>query len=1235
MSPKTFWAKRRSMSAADFTQTKGVTTTGVALSSSGDRTDDEWLAVKANARSMFASGSGGGSGGRGSGSGGVEDVRAGPRVGAGADADSGVQVGGERHMRRRSNEGGRQQQGLQQHRRRRPRAASNPPAIYSRRTLLDDRAAQAEAQTEKDQGQHQEQRPRRSSRERQMPQQRRLTRELQDQAAAQRPEQQRGNGGNKTGGGSDKRPVRAKQRGQQRTSPIRGGGRGRPRKQQSGVQRVQRKIALDFKGGAEKPSAVIEREMVMLMAGSERKRDGGGYPRNREGSRDRDQEGHRGDRGQDWERDPDRDRERDNIGEGQERNFRQSDYRKQASSPPPPSLDRPSERRSDREGHRRRNEDCRRGTRNDPCEGVNVGGDQMDVPWRTSSSSNEEPSDYLENDDDDGTKHIQGEDGDDEEDEVDAAEDELTALTKPQTVLVRQPSFSTVMSPMIWSTATGWQEDQIHSAGQVDTAEECANLAEKDRYFEAGNKALADEDYDEAKVCFRKSLHRLNKKKERKRDISDSTGSSDDIGSMDESQELSISLAHERLGDTHLKLGEMQEAHGHYQLALGIIERRLGDTETSFLRIMMSMGDLYFKSGIVRHALKYYERGLKLRLEGRKMNEDHPDVAFAARKLAHAHEALALKEIEEDNHDMAFFHYREVLWLARLLPRERIQRGGYPEIAQLMNRGNAIGKKGFGGRDASKRSIPKEIGRLGAGREEEEIASLDSCARVFVKERNMECALCCYEDKLELLQQCSTGNGDPQQRNKDTVDTLCKLGSVCNELSQHDRAIDYYQHAIQTAHSLPQGIDHEEEYIRIITRGLCASYVLAGNHSTALRYHKEYLHMCTFSEKADVLNNMGVLLSTLYKISDALDCYRKAVQILSMSCHGDDDDAENNRETLAWIAKLQGIFLSSKKRPKERDCYEKALDSRDMKTVLVNLGLVQLKKISLSTQSQRLLGDGLLAAGAFGHVCTTFLLEEHGGKQLQRTSPSVASGASSSSSSSASVTNIFKCMGNVLFRRKRYEEAVEYYEKCLFDENSSRHLTRPDRFDLLTNMGMAYLKLGNESISLAHFKRALEELERCHRATVKDMSKENAAANPAANIYAPPMKGHLKALVEREDSYGNFMDIMKTRHLTALALCRMGVYNDSSRLIDVLIKMGDGAFDLNALTVAELIIDLSTVQMLGSTPESAWITFGWGMERVKREKIPLHHPLTSQLRRMYKWHDHKSGGAISKMRISW
>lgn len=754
------------------------------------------------------------------------------------------------------------------------------------------------------------------------------------------------------------------------------------------------------------------------------------------------------------------------------------------------------------------------------------------------------------------------------------------------------------------------------------------------RHFKAGISHFDSENYEKARECFKSCFKRRYRA----------------LGQ----DHIDVCLAQEKLGDAMVMLGEVEEAHWQYLLCLrGLknatskassggtrneekIHSRGGSAvqdgaELVVSRVMLSLGDLCYNSGSYERALKYYQKVLRscvgeedddvdeehsprrYRRRPRGNEEERPGSTLAEEavgRAVRAHRALARCSAEKDELEMTLFHYREVLWLSRRASRRGLVSGtasvgtdewiegtgateggpslGVREVMRAVAYDNHAGVGGgllYDEAGAEEMedvdfSYLQEARRLleakGAECTDEAVAKvLGTIASIHRQKDELLNARKCYEEKQEFVRV-----NFPHHR-ADLADTAFTLGVVCGAMDQHKAAIEHLSESAKL-HKKLKGRGNEK--VSVILRHLCTSYLAVRDLSAANQHFKEYLMTGNCSDEVECLTAMGIIHCKRFDLSNAIDCYIEALKVEAR--YGDSPDADSDLSSM--IENLQSIFLAPTKLTHGTYCYEKARDCEDMKIILQNLGLAQLKRRATAASEQFLLDLGV-------H------LNEDGRMDA------------------VDFSSVLFCMGNVLFRRARYQESILYYEQCLRGQFDRVH--HADRVDLLANLGTAFLKTGNGDESLEYFKKALGELE---------LSRGHGAGGPFSVDDGSTML-HLVSLLkeaknQQEQGTADDRDVLMLRHLIGLNLCKELRFDEAVSIFEELIQRRSMAVGENHIDVIELSVDMSTVYLLKGNMRKAAMVFDAAMKKIRRAKVPETHPFMVQLERLQSFH-HPDGGS--------
>lgn len=688
---------------------------------------------------------------------------------------------------------------------------------------------------------------------------------------------------------------------------------------------------------------------------------------------------------------------------------------------------------------------------------------------------------------------------------------------------------------------------------------------EATRQFQMGIAYYREQDYFNAKSCFLSCLRMRFEA----------------LGQ----DSVDVCLTQERLGDAMVRLGEVEEAHWQYLQALRGLQTRLGPQSEHVTRIMLSVGDLYFSSGCYGRALKYYEKSLRHRME--LLGEDHRDVDESVRRAVRVHRALAHAASEKREHEMTLFHHREVLWLSRFASKRggvtcNISVGtaagglGIKTIMDAVAFDNELGDSIDGEKDPEdvNFSYLEESRRLlnakGGHSANEDVANvLGTIASIHQKKKELENARKCYMEKLDFL------NAVLPENTADIADTLLSLGMVCSSAGKHRLAVD---HLADSAKLFAQVEGKGSKKAATVLRLLCSSCLGAKDFSLALQHYNNYFDTCSMADRVEVLTVMGIIHCKRYDLRNAIDCFIEALKIESAQSGGETDN-----DLAPMIENLQGIFLSPKKfKHGTYYCYEKARDCEDMKIILQNLGLAQLKRRN-TAEAGRYLQDlvaNMNEDGRMEQVDFSFVLF---------------------------------CMGNVLFRRCQYRESKLYYEQCLHGEFQSVHTT--DRVELLANLGTAYLKIGESEKSSSHFNRALQELEKGARGF-------GASASAIAfddGMTMMNLVGVLNQIKSGAPNDSTNKEAFILRHLIALNLCKELRFDEAVSIFEELKrhKLSKATSD-DHFSIIQVSVDKSNTYLMKGNMKTARLLYDSAMRSIRKARVPDMHPFMTQVQRLHK-----------------
>lgn len=680
--------------------------------------------------------------------------------------------------------------------------------------------------------------------------------------------------------------------------------------------------------------------------------------------------------------------------------------------------------------------------------------------------------------------------------------------------------------------------------------------------FEAGIRHFEAGEFPEAKACFLATL---------KKRVSNFGLS-----------HVETCLAQEKLADTLVKLGFVEEAYWRYQLALRNMVPQPRRNHAHISRVLLSLGNLYFEAGNYARALRFYEKSVAIRMDSQ--DEDPVEVVNSVRQAVRVHDALAANSLDSLDSIMALFHVREVLWHLRLVPlglRAAVWNGNnfhrFERDAASSTSSTHLDSTSEIDSSGRPFSYVMEAIRLlkmkGADGTNDEITSvLDSIASIYIGKNETDKARQCYKEKLDFMRTYL------REEHKTIANTYYDLGNVCTKMGDHNNATEYFSRALRVQRKVYSQYDDK---VGLVLRSLAASYIATSNYTVALRYYGQYLDFSTGDDEMEVLSIMGIVYSKLYRLSESLNCYVEALQIESM----DHDESDTLVEV---VDSLRNVFLSPRKFSRQTNCNEIAMDFQDMKIVLHNLGLAHLQRrfsVREETYLEEVIG---------------LLLNDEDSKQK------------------VDFSRVLGCMGNILFRRCRYKEAIQYYDKFLNTQDPSEFVRQPDMIEILTNIGTAYLKIDAHEKSLVNFTRALEEMEAAHL----DKSSGDDERSMTGSLNGASVRSHLAHLKtkSRGISDDNHEEVLRVRHLGALISCKDGKFHEAIGILEDVMRRRVLSLGNDHPDVVDLHLDMSVAYILSGDKLKAHRMFEIAFERMQTSKVETNQLFAARFRRLQRWH---------------
>ena len=448
---------------------------------------------------------------------------------------------------------------------------------------------------------------------------------------------------------------------------------------------------------------------------------------------------------------------------------------------------------------------------------------------------------------------------------------------------------------------------------------------------------------------------------------------------------------------------------------------------------------------------------------------------------------------------------------------------------------------------------------------------LDCTAHIHAERNELVNAYKCYMEKLTFLR-----SKFPNKR-KGMAEAAYQVGSMCSKMGRHTEAISYFSEALNL-HQRSRSKDNDK--IALLLKSLGSSYLSVKNPILALVHFKEHQTLCGMGGEKELLSIMGISRGKQYDLPRSLDCYAK---VMDMEASEDQWLAQHN-PLGALIETLEQIFASPTSVQSGTSVNEKARDCKDLKTILINLGLAQLIRSPKASQPSEYVKNLVHYLNEDGCI------------------------------DGVDFTQVLFSMGNILLRRNRYREAIIYYEKCIASFTpEERDAPNSDYVDLLTNLGTAFLRNGDHDMSFKHFRSALKEVKRARRRGSGDTS-----SNELDGL------GHFCTLLQeaRDKASGreNVEDVLNLRHIIALYLCLDCRIDEAVEVLrDVerrMIKMvGEDHPD-----IIQLRVDISFALLLGGDAIAAREAYETAIGHATSTRIPEYHPFYRQYNRLVPIH---------------
>lgn len=714
------------------------------------------------------------------------------------------------------------------------------------------------------------------------------------------------------------------------------------------------------------------------------------------------------------------------------------------------------------------------------------------------------------------------------------------------------------------------QVDAIEAEAEARSAEKKSRRNAKDskRLYDQGLVYYEQKDFEASRSCFASALK-----------MRIQTLGQDNVD---------VCLTQEKLGDTLVKLDRIEDAHWQYLMAFrGLQHCNLPKDNPHTARILICLGDIFKSANDYARALKYYEKSIRFRSGAKPSSVSIQDIQIGVKKCAVAHEAMAKSEWDKSEIDMCRFHIRELLWVSTydspeamsLFAESKAKKLPTDDERFVVNTGIklvSVSSSSEEDEDPSFSYVEESralLQRKGSSSSDVDIIRvLDSTAHIHAERGEFANAFKCYMEKLTYLR------SKFHNKKRSMAQASYQVGLMCSKMGRHIEAISYFSEALNL-HQRSRSKDDTK--IAELLKCLGSSYLSVKNPILALVHFKEHQSLCGTGGEKELLSIMGISRAKQYDLPRSLDCYCK---VMDMEAQEDNWLARQN-PLGPLIETIEQVFASPKAMNVSQTANEKARDCKDLKMILLNLGLAQLIRNPKSTQPSNYVKDLVQYLNEDGCI------------------------------NGVNFTQVLYSMGNILLRRNRYREAIVYYEKCisaLSDEEKEKDAN--DYVDLLTNLGTACLRNGEHDKSFDYFRSALKEVKRVRGRGGKRSSDSDDL--DGLNYFS------ILLHEAREKAMGRESDetVLSLRHIIALYLCKDGRTDEAIEVLkDVeqrMIKLiGEDHPD-----IIQLRVDISFAQLLGGNAQMARMFYEKAIGPVSSGCIPKYHPFYMQYNRLVQVH---------------
>jgi serine/threonine protein kinase/tetratricopeptide (TPR) repeat protein len=366
-----------------------------------------------------------------------------------------------------------------------------------------------------------------------------------------------------------------------------------------------------------------------------------------------------------------------------------------------------------------------------------------------------------------------------------------------------------------------------------------------------------------------------------------------------------LAVSHDRLGDVYLRLGDSQAARDAYRDGLAV-SQRLADAGTATAQDQRALaiehnklGEVYLRLGDSAAAGEEYKKDLEI---AQRLADADPTNGQARRDLADSHDRLGELALQRGDGKAALEHDQQALDIRRRLADAE------PASAR------------------SQRDLYVSHNKLG---------------EVYLALGDDRAARDAYQKGLDISQRLAGADKDSALAQRDLAFSRNRLGEVYRRLGDTKAALDSYQKGLEVSQHLADADTESAEARRDLAvshQGLGDVYLVLGDNKAALEHYKRVGELCRQLADADPASalakrdlavahdKMGDVSLRLGDGTAAREAYQKGLDISRQLADADPASAQARRDLLIGHFKLGDVAQKSYDLKEAVSWYEKALD---------------------------------------------------------------------------------------------------------------------------------------------------------------------------------------------------------------------------------------------------------------------------------------------------------------------